>query len=191
MEHTSLKQWLISILTAILFLHTSIGMANALPTYHILPGDTLSVSVWGDDSMQMKDLQVLPDGSISFPLAGRVDAAGQTSTDVEHAIAERLKTYLKDPKVTVIITATSGSNVYIVGKIAKPGPVPLTGPLTVLQALSVGGLFDKFADTSNIKVLRNTAQGTTIFPVNYDELIKGRNLSSNIELLPGDTILVP
>ncbi len=186
-----MKQWLLLFFLVFLSLNAAVSEGAALPTYHILPGDTVSVSVWGDDSLQFKDLQVLPDGSISFPLAGRIDAAGQTSTDVERIIADRLKTYLKDPKVSVMITATGGSNVYVVGKVAKPGPVPLTGPLTVLQALSVAGLFDKFADPSNIKVLRSNGGKQSIFPVNYDDLIKGHNLDSNIELLPGDTILVP
>lgn len=167
------------------------ALAADLPAYHIMPGDALDISVWGEDSLQLKGLRVLPDGSISYPLAGRLDVAGLTSTDVEHRLTDRLKTYLKEPKVTVIVTGIDGNVVYVTGKVNKTGPVALTGPMTVLQVLSVAGGFDKFADTSNIKVLRNTAHGQAVYPVNYDALVKGHDLDSNLTMQAGDTILVP
>ncbi len=167
------------------------AVAAELPAYHIMPGDALDISVWGEDSLQLKGLRVLPDGSISYPLAGRLDVAGLTSTDVEHRLTDKLKTYLKEPKVTVIVTGIDGNVVYVTGKVNKTGPVALTGPMTVLQVLSVAGGFDKFADTGNIKVLRNTAHGQTVYPVNYDALVKGHDLDSNLTMQAGDTILVP
>ena len=185
----SLCRWFL--LLALLVAHSLPAPAAPLPDYRILPGDALDISVWGEDSLQLKGLRVLPDGSISYPLAGRVEVAGLTSTEVEHTLTDKLKAYLKDPKVTVIVTGTDGDVVYVNGKVNKPGPVPLTGPMTVLQVLSIAGGFDRFADTGDIKVLRTTSHGQTVLPVNYDALVKGHDLNSNIQMQAGDTILVP
>jgi polysaccharide export outer membrane protein len=102
-----------------------------------------------------------------------------------------LKTYLPDPQVTVVISSTEGNRAYVIGKVLKPGPVLLTGPMTVLQALSQAGGLDKFADLNAIKVLRGAGKNQTAIPVNYNNLIKGQGLDSNILLNTGDTILVP
>lgn len=186
-----LKTSLFIILNIFCLLFMSVSKADTAQPYRLLQGDTLLVSVWGEETLQLKEIRVLPDGSISFPLAGRMDVAGLTTSEVESLVSEKLKTYLPDPQVTVIVTGIEGNRVYVVGKVSKPGPVLLTSPLTVLQALSLAGLFDRFADTGNIKVLRNTAQGQKVFSVNYNTLIKGQDLGSNITILPGDTILVP
>ena len=182
---------LLVIFSALCVLLMPVSQAETAQPYRLLQGDTLLVSVWGEDTLQLKEIHVLPDGSISFPLAGRMDVAGLTTSEVETLVSEKLKTYLPDPQVTVIVTVIEGNRVYVVGKVGKPGPVVLTSPLTVLQALSLAGLFDKFADTSNIKVLRSTPQGQKVFAVNYNNLIKGQDLDSNITVIPGDTILVP
>ena len=186
-----LRTSLFIILNAICLLFISASNAETTQPYRLLQGDTLLVSVWGEETLQLKEIRVLPDGSISFPLAGRIDVAGLTTSEVENLVSTKLKTYLPDPQVTVIVTGIDGNRVYVVGKVAKPGPVLLTSPITVLQALSLAGLFDKFADTGNIKVLRNTADGQKVFSVDYNTLIKGRDLESNITVIPGDTILVP
>ena len=170
----------------------SISIANASPTqsYKLREGDLIQVSVWGEDKLQKESL-VLPDGNITYPLAGRVEVVGLTSTEVEKKIAEKLKTYLPDPQVSVVIVSITGNLAHVMGKVLKPGQVLMTGPMTVLDALSVAGGFDKFADRNNIKVLRNTPQGQKAIPVYYDQLIRGERLESNIILNPGDTILVP
>ena len=170
---------------------TTIGPAFALDTtYKLKAGDSLNVSVWGEKTLQ-KDTKVLPDGSITFPLAGRIDVSGATAEQVEKRVTEKLKTYLPDPQVTVVVSGTAGNRIYIIGKIVKPGPVQMTGPMTVMQALSLTGGLDKFADLGSIKVLRNGKDGQIVIPVNYNALIKGQNLKSNIVLKAGDTILVP
>lgn len=155
-------------------------------SYKLSPGDVLQVSVWGEESLQ-KETTVLPDGSISFPLAGRVEVANATSPEVEKLITDKLKTYLPDPQVTVVVSSIQGNRAYIIGKVNKPGPVILTAPTSVLQALSQAGGLDKFADLDDIKILR----ANTTIKVNYDKLIKGQQLESNILLKNGDTILVP
>ena len=154
--------------------------------YKIRQGDVLDVSVWGDDTL-VKVIRVLPDGSISFPLAGNVSVAGFSSSEIEDIITKKLKTYLPDPEVTVIVQSTDGNRVYILGKVNTPGAIPLQGPLTILQVLSISGGFDRFADLDEIKILR----GKKILEVHYPDLIRGKNLDSNYTLQADDTILVP
>lgn len=158
--------------------------------YRLHHGDAVFISVWGEDTLQ-KEVRVLPDGSVTFPLAGRVDVANKTTEQVEKNITDKLKEYINEPQVTVVVTATSGHVVYVIGKVAKTGPILLSGPTTVLQALSVSGGFDKFANLGDIKVLRTESGKQRTIDVDYERLINGANLKSNITLLPGDTILVP
>ena len=164
--------------------------AESNSIYKLNQGDTLFISVWGDETLK-KEVKVLPDGSISFPLAGRIEVANTSTPEVEKTLTEKLKTYLSDPNVSVVVTNTDGNRVYIIGKVLKPGPFALTAPTTILQALSYAGGLDKFADLKEIKVLRNGGKGQVTIPVNYDKLINGQDLDSNILLHTGDTILVP
>ena len=180
--------WLI--VSQLLIMSISIASADTSQTYRLRQGDLIQVSVWGEDKLQKESL-VLPDGSITYPLAGRVDVVGLTSTEAEKKIAEKLKAYMPDPQVTVVISNIAGNLTFVVGKVIKPGQVFMTGPMTVLDALSVAGGLDKFADRNGIKVLRKTPQGQKAIPVYYDRLIRGEALESNITLIPGDTILVP
>lgn len=168
----------------------SISAAFAADTYLLKEGDSLNISVWGEETLQ-KEAIVLPDGSITFPLAGRVDVVNASAGEVEKRITEKLKTYLPDPQVTVVVSSIKGNQIFILGKVVKPGPVLMTGPMTVMQALSLAGGFNKFADLDAIKVLRNGKGGQVAIPVNYNKLIKGQNLKSNLLLTAGDTILVP
>jgi polysaccharide biosynthesis/export protein len=158
--------------------------------YRLHYGDTVFISVWGEETLQ-KEVKVLPDGSITFPLAGRVDVENVSTVEAQKRITDKLKVYLNDPQVTVVVTSVEGNKAYIIGKVLKAGAIPLTGPTTVLQALSLAGGFDKFAELSKIKVLRNVNNKQTVMTVNYDRLIQGQNLESNLLLQPGDTILVP
>lgn len=154
--------------------------------YQIRQGDVLDVSVWGDDTLN-KVIRVLPDGSISFPLAGQIAVAGQSPAAVADTITANLKKYLPDPEVTVIVQSTEGNRIYILGKVNSPGSIPLQGPMTVLQALSVTGGFDRFADLDEIKILR----GQKTLDVHYKDLLQGKSLGSNYLLQADDTILVP
>ncbi|WP_236965512.1 polysaccharide biosynthesis/export family protein [Hydrogenophaga sp. SL48] len=166
-------------------------MAQTDSAYKLRHGDALMVSVWRDDALRMQ-VRVLPDGSITFPLAGRVEVVGLSTPEVEARVAEKLKKYIPVPVVTVAITATDGNQVYVLGKVVRPGAVTLTSPeTTVLQMLSQAGGLDRFADGNSIRVLRSTPQGNRILPVRYDDLVKGNQLDTNVVLMPGDTILVP
>jgi len=182
------KKVLFSLLVMSIF---SIGPVFAAGNaYQLKEGDALNISVWGEETLQ-KEAVVLPDGSITFPLAGRVDVVGESVVTVEKKLTEKLKTYLPDPQVTVVVSSIKGNQIFILGKVKKPGPVLMSGPMTVMQALSLTGGFDKFADLDAIKVLRNDKKGQKVIPVNYNALIKGNSLKSNILLNAGDTILVP
>lgn len=167
------------------------GVAFAAgPAYELNPGDSVLVSVWREDALQ-KEVRVLPDGSITFPLAGRVEVGGMNVTDAAAAVAVKLKDYLPDPNVTMVITSIEGNHAYVLGKVMKPGPVVMTRPVTVLQALSLAGGLDKFADEDAIKVVRRKGAEQEILPVNYRDLIAGRNMATNLPLQAGDTLLVP
>lgn len=158
--------------------------------YLLSPGDTVLISVWREENLHL-EVRVLPDGSITFPLAGRVEVAGLDSTTAAQNIAARLEKYLPDPSVSVVITSTAGNLVYVLGKVAKPGPVAMMAPTSVLQALSVSGGLDKFADKDAIKVVRGKGQAQEILLVRYKDLVSGRDMASNFQLQAGDTLVVP
>ncbi|WDY60196.1 polysaccharide biosynthesis/export family protein [Pseudomonas sp. PSKL.D1] len=158
--------------------------------YLLSPGDKVLVSVWQEDTLRQETV-VLPDGSITFPLAGRVDVAGLDVTAVAKKISTKLEPYLAQPNVSVVVTSTAGNMVYVQGKVIKPGPVPMAGPTAVLQALSMSGGMDKFADESAIKVIRGSGPTQKVMPVRYKDLISGRDMSTNFQLQAGDTLVVP
>jgi polysaccharide export outer membrane protein len=162
----------------------------AAPAYQLNPGDSILVSVWREDALQ-KEVRVLPDGSVTLPLAGRIEVGGLGAPEVATLIAAKLKDYLPDPNVTVVITNIEGNRAYVVGKVPKPGPVVMTGPTTVLQALSMAGGLDKFADEGAIKVVRRRGDAQEILQVVYKDLIAGRDMTTNLLLKAGDTLIVP
>lgn len=175
----------------LLVLVGGVAQAQSSGPYKLRHGDALMVSVWRDEALRM-EVRVLPDGSITFPLAGRVEVVGLSTTEAESRIVEKLRKYIPEAVVTVVITAAEGNRVYVIGKVVNPGAVVMTSPeTTVLQMLSQVGGLDRFADGNAIRVLRTTAQGPQILPVRYNDLVKGAQLESNVVLLPGDTILVP
>lgn len=175
---------------SLVLLGTSASAQTASP-YKLRHGDALTVSVWREDALRM-EVRVLPDGSITFPLAGRVEVAGLTTPQAEERIADKIKAYIREAVVTVAVTGIDGSRVYVLGKVATPGPVTLMSPsTTVLQVLSQAGGLDRFADGNAIRILRQTSSGSTVLQVRYDDLIRGNSLDTNVVLMPGDTILVP
>jgi polysaccharide export outer membrane protein len=169
------------------------GLARAeskAGAYLLNPGDVLLVSVWREENLQ-QEVRVLPDGSITFPLVGRVEVAGLDSTAVGLKVAAKLADYLPEPSVSVVVTGIEGNVVYVLGKVARPGPAVMAGPTSVLQALSMAGGLDKFADEDAIKIVRRKGQAQDILRVEYGDLISGRDMSSNIQLQAGDTLVVP
>lgn len=164
--------------------------ADKTDIYQLRQGDTVMVSVWREDTLQ-KQVIVLPDGSITFPLIGRVEVAGLSTPEAEQRIALKLKEYFPEPIVSVVIVGIDGNRAYVMGRVLRPGPLTISGPITVLQAISLVGGFDKFADESGVKVIRSKPDGQEIMPVNYKDIISGKNMSTNILLKAGDTLVVP
>lgn len=158
--------------------------------YQLRAGDAVLVSVWREDALQ-KEVRVLPDGSITFPLVGRVEVGGLSTPEVEQRVAAKLKQYIPEPTVSVVITGIEGNRAFVIGKVLKPGPMTMTGPTTVLQALSMAGGLDKFANEGAIKVIRTRTGVQEIMAVNYKDLINGNSMSTNYQLKVGDTVLVP
>jgi polysaccharide export outer membrane protein len=158
--------------------------------YRLKQGDKVLISVWRETTLQ-REVVVLPDGSITFPLIGRVEVAGLSAPEVEQSITIKLKKFLPDPNVSVVIAGIEGNRAYVSGKVMHPGSLVISGPITVLQAISIVGGLDRFADEGGIKVIRTNANGQEVLPVNYKEIISGKNVSTNIQLKAGDTVVVP
>jgi polysaccharide export outer membrane protein len=160
------------------------------PSYIVQPGDTLTVTVWKEQDLQ-GDILVRPDGGLTFPLAGEVQAAGHTVEDIRKTLQSRLTKYIPDPVVTVLVKKTDGSRIFVVGKVNRPGDFPLIRPMDVMQALSLAGGATPYADVNGIKVLRRDGTRQEEFPFRYDDVRRGKNLSQNILLHSGDTVIVP
>lgn len=164
--------------------------AGGQEIYQLRPGDRVMISVWREETLQ-REVVVLPDGSITFPLIGRIEVAGLSTPEVEQRVAEKLKKYIPEPIVTVVIAGIEGSRAYVTGKVLHPGSLIINGPISVLQAISLVGGLDRFADEGGIKVIRPKGDGQEILPVNYKDIISGKNVSTNIQLKAGDTLVVP
>jgi polysaccharide biosynthesis/export protein len=157
--------------------------------YVIGADDTLRISVWKEPDMSVT-LPVRPDGKISIPLLDDVQAAGMTPMQLAGSIHDKLKKYIADPRVTVVVTAMNSQRIYVLGEVVHTGAMPLLPNMTVLQALSSAG-FTQFANLKAIYVLRVISGKQTKIPFNYKSAIKGRSVQENITLKPGDTIVVP
>jgi polysaccharide export outer membrane protein len=159
--------------------------------YVIGANDVLAINVWKEPDVT-RSVPVRSDGKISLPLAGELQAAGQTPRQLEQEITKRLQSYISDPEVTVIVTESRSQKINILGMVARPGTYLLSGSTTVLDAISMAGGFKDFAKKKSIYVLRASQDGTQKrIPFNYKEVIKGTNPEQNVKLLPGDTVVVP
>jgi polysaccharide export outer membrane protein len=160
-------------------------------TYIIGDDDVLSINVWKEAEVS-RTVPVRSDGKISLPLAGEVQASGQTPLQLEKLLAAKLQSFISEPEVTVIVTEIKSQKFNILGMVNKSGTFPLTSSLTVLDAVALAGGFRDFAKQKSIYVLRKNADGgESRLPFNYKEVIKGKNMAQNIKLQPGDTIVVP
>jgi polysaccharide export outer membrane protein len=159
------------------------------PTYVIGPEDVLHIAVWREADLTAT-LPVRPDGKISLPLLDDVQAAGLTPKQLAESVTEKLRKFIADPRVTVIVTSINSKRVFLVGEVMHPGAMGMLPNMTVLQALSSAGL-SQFANTKRIYVLRTENGKQRKLPVNYRQLVKGAQIEQNYVLQPGDTIVVP
>ena len=163
--------------------------ANVGPEYVIGPDDVLHIAVWKESDLTAT-LPVRPDGKISLPLLNDVQAAGMTPMQLADSLTEKLKKYVTDPRVTVVVSQINSKRIYLTGEVARTGAMAMLPNMTVLQALSSAGL-TQFANTKKIYVLRNENGKQQKMPVNYRKLLKGQEMDRNYVLKPGDTIVVP
>jgi polysaccharide export outer membrane protein len=156
--------------------------------YIIGPQDSLQVTVWKEPTLS-GTVPVRPDGMISLVLVGDIPAAGQTPTALSADISQRLKKYIQDPVVTVVVLGVNSQRVFLVGEVGKVGPIMMTPGMTPLQAIVSAGGLTQFASSKHIYILRSVSGKQQKIPFNYKQALKGDN--SGVSLLPGDTIVVP
>jgi polysaccharide biosynthesis/export protein len=169
---------------------TSPQSAGEDPAYRIGPQDVLKIDVWKEEQLT-RTVPVRPDGKITLPLLNDVQAVGLTPMELAGVISEQLKKYINNPQVTVSVTEINSRRVYVTGEVTKAGAYALLPRMTVLQALSSSGGFTQFARVKNVYVLRTENGKQVKIPFNYKEAVSGKNPGQNIELLPGDVIVVP
>ena len=164
--------------------------AIAEPDYRIGPGDQLSIEVWKDKDLA-RLVTVLPDGKVAYPMVGEVVAAGKTVAQLQKEIEGKLSLYVKDAVITVEVRQVNSLQIYVLGRVKTPGRSLLTSNIDVLQALAIAGGPDQFAKVSRIKIFRREGGKTVIIPFDYDDVIAGKYLESNILLRRGDVVVVP
>lgn len=164
--------------------------ATADGNYTIGAQDVLDISVWKEPGVS-RTVPVRPDGKISLPLLDDVQAAGLTPMQLSDLLTAKLKKYLANPQVTVIVTQINSQRVYVIGQVARQGAYPLLPGMTILQALSSAGGFSQFANQKKIELLRTTGGKLVKYRFNYKEAIEGVNPEQNMTLKVGDQIIVP
>lgn len=155
--------------------------------YVIGPTDVLRVIVWREPDLTL-EVTVRLDGMITVPLLGDVQATGRSPSQLATSLAEEFQRFIENPRVTVSVSQANSARVYVVGQMVKPGEFPLSGRMTVLKALALAGGFKEFAKPESIVIVR---EDQTVIPFNYKRVTDGKDMSQNVLLAAGDTIVVP
>ena len=158
--------------------------------YLIGPDDILSVIFWRDKDMTT-DVVVRPDGKISLPVLNELQAAGLTPEQLRVAVLEAATKYMENPAVNVVVKQVNSRKVFVTGEVGKPNFYPLSGPMTVIQLLALAGGLNDFAKKSDVAVIRTENGQSKRYRVNYNDIIKGKNMQQNIMLKAGDVVIVP
>ena len=182
------KVFLITILSVIPLLNSATYARDR--AYQIGPEDVLEISVWKDEALS-RQVIVPPDGIISFPLAGDIDSSNMTVTDLRQAVTKRLSEYVPDATVTVMLLNINSLKAYVIGKANNPGQFSINMETSVMQILSMAGGLNPFAAEDKVHILRREKDTTVKIPVNYEQLLKGKNLEQNILVKRGDVVVVP
>jgi polysaccharide export outer membrane protein len=188
----------LALMAALVAGHAAAGQAQAPPAapdrsagYVIGPDDVLSIVFWRDKDMSC-DVVVRPDGRISLPLVNDIQAGGLTPAQLREAVNIEARRFVEEPSVTVVVKQINSRKLFITGQVEKPGPYPMSGPTTVLQLISMAGGLREFAEGKRILIMRTDKAGKQTGHVfNYRQVMSGKNLEQNIELQPGDTVVVP
>jgi polysaccharide export outer membrane protein len=164
-------------------------LTGAAVDYVLGAGDVLEISVWKDPALT-RQVVVLPDGTISFPLVGQFAAGGKTIAQLKSAMEKKLVRFMPEPELSVIVQQVNSLTVYVIGKVNRPGHIPLNRNIDVLQALSMAGGLNVFADKADIRIFRKTGNQTMVIPFNYKAVAEDNLLEGNIQLQRGDVIVV-
>ncbi len=162
----------------------------ATNVYRIQPGDVLQIAVWKEQDLQ-GEILVRPDGGISFPLVGDLQAGGVTVADLTATFKQKLTRLIPDPEVVIAIKQIGGNRIYVIGKVNRPGEFTFSKSLDVMQALSMAGGATPFAALNDIRILRREAGQLHALEFRYSEVERGRDLGQNVLLISGDTVVVP
>ena len=188
------KLQIVLLITLLTFLSLQLAQADEGSStdniYRIQPGDVLEVSVWKEENL-VKQVLVRPDGGMSFPLVGNIQAAGKSIPELQQLITVRLTKYIPDPVVNVATLKLDGNKVYVIGKVTRPGEFPVTRYVDVVQALSMAGGMTPYAADNKITVLRRENGKQRSIPFRYGDIEKGEDLDQNIILQSGDVVVVP
>ncbi len=160
------------------------------PGYVIGADDVLTIVYWKDKDMT-SDAQVRPDGRIALPLLNDVHAAGLTPEQLREKLTEESKKYMEDPNITVVVRQINSRKVFITGEVSKPGPYPLTSQTSVMQLLAMAGGLREYANSKKIVIMRTENGKQISLMFNYKDVVAGKNLKQNVDLKPGDTVVVP
>jgi len=158
--------------------------------YVIGQGDVLVISIWKDESLT-REVVVLPDGTITFPLIGTVIAEGKTVSGLKRDIEEKIKRFVPDPVLFVSVRSANSMYVYVIGRVNNPGRFVLNSNVNVLQALAMAGGLTPFAEKNAIKIIRTDNGKSSMMKFRYNDVIKGRSIEQNIILKRGDVIVIP
>lgn len=170
---------------------TAAKPADDKDKYVIGDDDVLAINVWKEPDIS-RSVPVRPDGKISLPLIGDVQAAGLTPLQLQADLEKKFTSFISAPDVSVIVQEVKSQKINILGEVTRPGSYPLTSGARVLDAIALGGGFKDFAKTKDIYVLRSVAGGKQEkLKFNYKDVIKGKNVEQNVELQAGDTVIVP
>lgn len=180
--------WRVGVLMFALASAFAVNAADA--GYAVKPGDVLEISVWKEPDLQ-RTVLVRPDGAFSFPLVGEIDARGKSVSELNKIVADRLGKYIADAVVTVSLTEVKGNKIFVIGQVNKPGEFIVNPSVNVMQALSMAGGVTAFAATNDIKILRRSGTAQQAMPFQYGDVVRGKSLNQNIDLLSGDIVVVP
>ena len=158
--------------------------------YVIGPGDVLGIKFWQQDGLS-GDVIVRPDGKISVPLLNDVQASGHTPQQLGDQISVAARRWVQDPNVTVIVRQVNSRAVYITGQVLHAGRYPLNGSTSILQLIAMAGGLAEWANGENVTLMRSEQKGFVTHRFNYKDVVARKNLAQNIELRPGDTVIVP
>jgi polysaccharide biosynthesis/export protein len=186
--------WVLALVTPFALAETPTTPGTAAPigaAYELQPGDVVEISVWKEPDLRREAL-VRSDGGLTIPLVGDLVVEGRTTMDVQHEIEQRLAKFIPDAAVTVAVLQINGNQIYVVGKVNRPGVYKFDRKVDIMQTLALAGGTTEFAKVDDIRILRRTPRGEQqIYKFEYSEVASGRRLEQNIVLRSGDTLVVP